>query len=106
MPPLGHTSSSSVPSLRRLRERAHCGAQLGFVSIAPADLLVSEKVAAADGEKDVRVVDAGRNRAVLLERPGGAQQMPAGAGDHLVARTQMLEAVVDDGSHALGYRLV
>ena len=43
---------------------------------------------------------------VLREGAGGAQQAPPGAGDHQIARPQILEAVVGDPAHALGHRLV
>src|SRR5713226_6576914 len=95
-----------APSLGSLAEWADCGAHLGPIGVAPIDFFVGEEIAAAHLEIDVRVVDTGRDHAVLVESAGGAQQAPANAGDHKIARPQILEAVVGDPAHALGHRLV
>ena len=54
----------------------------------------------------VPVIDAGRRHRLVTQRPRGDQQTAPRAGDHLVARRQMFERVIDDLAHAFGDRLV
>ena len=61
---------SRAPLLRRLLQRAHCGAHLHLIGVASGDLCVGEEIAAAHLGVDLRLVDTGRHGAVLGEVRG------------------------------------
>jgi hypothetical protein len=58
--------------LCRLGKRAHGGAHLHVIGVAPSDLGVGHEIAAADGGVNLRLVDPGRHLAVLCEGAGRA----------------------------------
>src|SRR5215469_6964834 len=62
-----------APLLRRLLQWPHGGAHLHLISIAPGDLGIGHKIAAAHLGVDTGLVDTGRRFAVLGKGAGGAQ---------------------------------
>jgi hypothetical protein len=71
--PIVTDAGRRAPLLRRLLQRAHCGAHLHLIGVASGDLCVGEEIAAAHLGVDVRLVDTGRHGAVLGKGAGGAQ---------------------------------
>ena len=76
------------------------------IEFPPVGARLGEEEAAARAVEDLGMLDARRQRALVAQRPRRLQQATPRAGDHLVGRRQMLEAMVGDRPHALGHRLV
>ena len=86
--------------------RPHGGRQLRRVDLLPGKLVASQEIAAPCAAEHRGVSDAGRRRALVAQRPRRLDETPAGARDHLVRWTEMLEPVIRDGAHAFRHRLV
>ena len=77
-----------------------------LIGVLPVDLLVGIKRSGARLPEYFGIVDAGRHGAVLREVTRHGQQPPPRAGDHDVARRQMLLGVIHDRPHAFRDRLI